>query len=252
MPKVYPTLTSQKDFRFLDMFFTRAKLNPADAMVTIPTLENLQAVIILTLVQSHGESGGGYLLCGLAVRMAQDMGMTRNMDKFKNIPSTSLYRLHVRKKAFCAVFVLDRILSALLGRSLTLNSDEIDVDFPSESDEAEVMASFLTNEDPQVAESIKRDAMRQVSDFNQLIKLSDILVSSCFFYDFQRSIFKHIFCFLEYDVLYNCQSAVQTVGCFCESFEISPIPGILERLPGSCQVDYCHWHPKIGGNRSFT
>ncbi|CAG8528580.1 13543_t:CDS:2 [Acaulospora morrowiae] len=150
-----------------DIFFDRAKAlldNDYDnARVT-----TIQALVVLSM-REYGAARvtRGWLYAGMASRMAQDLGMHRNSERWHLIKQTHEER-EEQKRVFWACFVIDRIPSAHLGRPLAIDEKDVDVDHVTSSPISTSSGSPApTNASPHaVSHSISR--------FNSLIKLCEI------------------------------------------------------------------------------
>ncbi|KAI8375235.1 fungal-specific transcription factor domain-containing protein [Blakeslea trispora] len=113
---------------FGEMYFRKVmrKLREADHS----RLCYVQATLLMAL---YLDMDGGdresleWSLVGSAVRMAQDLGLHRSCAKW-NIPASEI---EVRHRVFYGCYVLDRWLSARLGKPLTIMDRGFDVDMPS-------------------------------------------------------------------------------------------------------------------------
>ncbi|KAI8145589.1 fungal-specific transcription factor domain-containing protein [Fennellomyces sp. T-0311] len=141
-----------------DIFFERAK-RLLDDYYDVPRISTVQALLLLSTHQ-HGTMKyvRGWLYSGMAFRMAQDLGLHRNCDHW-NIPPDERER---RKRVFWCCFIIDRLISAIYGRSSTFEERDCDVPFPSDDDEDS-------------STPIDKNKPRIVESFVHLIKITDIL-----------------------------------------------------------------------------
>ncbi|GES94572.1 Zn(2)-C6 fungal-specific transcription factor [Rhizophagus clarus] len=119
-----------------DIFFDRAKAL-LDNDYDKARVSTIQALIALSLREyGVGRVTRAWLWSGMAARMAQDLGMHRNNEKWHPINLTREER-EEQKRVFWACFVLDRIPSAHLGRPLAIDEKDVDAAHPSEEEEDE-------------------------------------------------------------------------------------------------------------------
>ncbi|KAF7729309.1 hypothetical protein EC973_004565 [Apophysomyces ossiformis] len=146
-----------------DIFFERAK-RLLDDYYDIPKISTVQALLLLSCHQ-HGvmKAARAWLYSGMAFRMAQDLGLNRNCEQW-DIPPPERQR---RKRVFWCCFIVDRLTSAIFGRSSNFEERDIDIPFPSMDDDEEVKAG---NESDST-----RPPVKIVESFIHLIKLCDIL-----------------------------------------------------------------------------
>ncbi|KAI8051767.1 fungal-specific transcription factor domain-containing protein [Thamnidium elegans] len=143
-----------------DIYFERAE-KLLDASYDLPSISTVQALLLLASHQ-HGrmKSARAWLYSGMAFRMAQDLGLHRNCDRW-NISPDECER---RKRVFWCCFVVDRLASAMYGRASTFEERDCDVPFPS-VDDAEPIYGGESTESP----------VRLLDTFTNLVKVCDIL-----------------------------------------------------------------------------
>ncbi|UZO29776.1 uncharacterized protein OCT59_023235 [Rhizophagus irregularis] len=119
-----------------DIYFDRAKAL-LDNDYDKARVSTIQALLALSLREyGVGRVTRAWLWSGMAARMAQDLGMHRNNEKWHPINLTREER-EEQKRVFWACFVLDRIPSAHLGRPLAIDEKDVDAAHPSEEEEDE-------------------------------------------------------------------------------------------------------------------
>ncbi|KAI8977276.1 fungal-specific transcription factor domain-containing protein [Mycotypha africana] len=125
-----------------DIFFERARL--------LLDLEwdsfRVYTVQSLLLMSSH-QNGAlkptrGWLYSGMAIRMSQNLGLHRNCDHWNLTPSEK----EERKRVFYCCFVLDRLSSAMHGRSPMIDDRDYDTPYPSENDDDDITRTPRTME----------------------------------------------------------------------------------------------------------
>ncbi|RIA83396.1 fungal-specific transcription factor domain-containing protein [Glomus cerebriforme] len=86
----------------------------------------VQALLMLS-IQIHGQKDSvTWVYIGLAIRLAQDMGLHRDSSKWNFDERQG----EVRRRVWWACCLIDRFSSAGLGRPLAINEADCDVDFP--------------------------------------------------------------------------------------------------------------------------
>ncbi|KAL1922264.1 uncharacterized protein VTP21DRAFT_9803 [Calcarisporiella thermophila] len=160
-----------------EIFFERAKVL-LDNDYDVSRLSTIQALLLLGAhQQAVCRSSRAWLYCGMAIRMALDLGLNRNCESW-NLPKEEK---RIRKRVFWCCFVADRFISAKFGRSLSIDEREFDVPYPNDDDEEE--EDFSTPSSPATPVgsgqrgSSSPTAIRPqtVVDFKQLVRLYEIL-----------------------------------------------------------------------------
>ncbi|KNE59821.1 hypothetical protein AMAG_05277 [Allomyces macrogynus ATCC 38327] len=121
-----------------DIFLNRARQIARNILLEPPCLEYIQALLLLSFHELGFLRGSTWLISGVAIRMAQDIGLNRRMDNLSGALSISPMQRHLMKKTWAAVFVMDRFVSAVLGRPVTIHDEDCDVGWPSPDDEREL------------------------------------------------------------------------------------------------------------------
>ena len=104
--------------------------------------------------------------------MALDLGLHRNCDHW-NIPPDERER---RKRVFWCCFVVDRLISAIYGRTATFEERDCDVPFPTDDDELPVASSASSvTEGAADGENNDTSGPKIVETFVRLIQITDIL-----------------------------------------------------------------------------
>ncbi|KAL0075555.1 fungal-specific transcription factor domain-containing protein [Phycomyces blakesleeanus] len=164
-----------------DQFFDKAQAL-ISASAAHPTLSKVQAVI---LIHNHSgnmdsKSSACWLMGGLAIRLAQGLGLNRNCEEWDISESEK----QTRKRLWWALYVTDRFHSASLGRPISIRDEDNDVgypdataswrevlDLPKELDGKEITRFPSATYQPASIEG--RVEFYQL--FVQLVKLSEIL-----------------------------------------------------------------------------
>ncbi|RIA97460.1 fungal-specific transcription factor domain-containing protein [Glomus cerebriforme] len=176
-----------------DIYFDRAKAL-LDNDYDKARVSTIQALLVLSLREyGVGRVTRAWLWSGMAARMAQDLGMHRNNEKWHPINLTREER-EEQKRVFWACFVLDRIPSAHLGRPLAIDEKDVDAAHPSEDEDDEheplpfkmehvtvsstsspVSSSNSLIGSPLSSSTSHRNHAHSVSRFNHLLKLCEIM-----------------------------------------------------------------------------
>ncbi|KAI8969172.1 fungal-specific transcription factor domain-containing protein [Mycotypha africana] len=94
-------------------------------------ISTVQALMILGMFASYNckddEQTSHWFLTGMAIRTAQDLGLHRDCSKWC-IPE---YEKELRRRIWYAAYMMDRWVSAELGRPLSILDHEFDVQLPS-------------------------------------------------------------------------------------------------------------------------
>lgn len=103
-----------------DQFFDQAQTIVTTSAAT-PTMSKVQSII---LIHNHSgnldsKSSACWLLGGLAIRLAQGLGLNRNCEEW-DIPESEK---QTRKRIWWALYVADRFHSASLGRPISIRDE---------------------------------------------------------------------------------------------------------------------------------
>ncbi|KAK9764911.1 hypothetical protein K7432_007187 [Basidiobolus ranarum] len=101
-------------------FFTRAKTE-LDKQYHFSSLYTIQGLLLMSF-----NPAGGWLYLGMAVRMAQDLGLHRNIES----DSLDPIEKQNRKLAWWSCVVFDRYHSAMGGKPLAINENDFDTTLP--------------------------------------------------------------------------------------------------------------------------
>ncbi|KAG0086721.1 Transcriptional activator of fatty acid utilization [Podila epicladia] len=156
---------------FGDEYFARAK-KLVDLEYELPRQSSIQALLLMVTYRFTSAKSGGrvWVMLGMAIRMAQDLGMHRNSARWHLPPLET----EVRKRLWWSCYVMDRWVSASMGRPVEIDDNDCDVDFPAlieqdwkDSDE------FATSRETQ--EQTKMENIFAMKFFIESIKLSQIM-----------------------------------------------------------------------------
>jgi hypothetical protein len=110
-----------------------------------------------------------WLTLGLAIRIAQSIGLHIEREKLQNHPSPSQVALEMQRRTWHSLYVLDRLLSVQLGRPSAIRNHDCTVSLPSRLDDAEF--DVCRDNIPQS----QKDKPQTGDYFIAVIKLSAIL-----------------------------------------------------------------------------
>ncbi|KAG0167090.1 Transcriptional activator of fatty acid utilization [Apophysomyces sp. BC1034] len=164
-----------------DQFFDQAQ-TIVSASAANPTISKVQSII---LIHNHSgnldsKSSACWLLGGLAIRLAQGLGLNRDCEEW-DIPESEK---QTRKRIWWALYVTDRFHSASLGRPINIRDEDNDVGYPDATaswkevlDEPELNTQ---EKDPRFPSAAYRPTSVEgrveiYQLFIQLVKLSEIL-----------------------------------------------------------------------------
>ncbi|KAI8085762.1 fungal-specific transcription factor domain-containing protein [Gilbertella persicaria] len=144
-----------------DIFFERARCL-LDEYYDTPRISTIQALLLMASHQMGAmKPARGWLYSGMAFRMAQDLGLNRNCDHWSILPEER----ERRKRVFWCCYVVDRITSAIYGRSSNFEERDCDVPFPSVDDDEPIRSK----------EDSSRPSAGLLQVFIETIKVCDIL-----------------------------------------------------------------------------
>ncbi|ORX88662.1 hypothetical protein K493DRAFT_319316, partial [Basidiobolus meristosporus CBS 931.73] len=109
-------------------FFKEAK-SALDKQYTESSLQTIQALLLMSF-----NPMGGWLFLGIAIRMAQDLGLHRNLES-ENLDPIEKQN---RKLAWWGCVIFDRFHSALGGKPLAINEEDFDTTLPLELNQGEL------------------------------------------------------------------------------------------------------------------
>ncbi|KAF9068619.1 fungal-specific transcription factor domain-containing protein [Rhodocollybia butyracea] len=102
------------------------------ATLSVPSLYNLQAIVLYTLHQQNSPSQEeGWSLLSSGIRLAQAMGAHRKKVYASKLTVTD----ELWKRAFWCLYMLDRQTCLALGRPCSLHDEEFDLDLPIDCDD---------------------------------------------------------------------------------------------------------------------
>ncbi|KAG9016252.1 hypothetical protein FRB90_003606 [Tulasnella sp. 427] len=108
---------------------------------TATQLAHVQAFVLLSaFLASLNCLPQAWLLCGQAVRIAQDLGLHRSPKHLLMSPVNK----ETRRKVWWCVYGLDRMLAGTLGRPLGTEDSDCDVELPLPIDDVDLPAHFQT------------------------------------------------------------------------------------------------------------
>ncbi|GAN07925.1 nitrogen assimilation transcription factor nit-4 [Mucor ambiguus] len=142
-------------------------------------ISTVQALMLLSMFMGHGENDdedtSHWFITGMAIRMAQDLGLHRDCSKWL-IPD---YEIELRKRIWYGAYLMDRWVAAELGRPISIIDNEFDAELPSPY-ELNYTSSAQTEETESTpilileAEEALRENKPVYSAFVYLVTLSQI------------------------------------------------------------------------------
>ncbi|CAO3599944.1 unnamed protein product [Absidia cylindrospora] len=98
------------------------------AQYLIPKIQTIQALVLLSAHPTYiTKSNRNWILAGMAVRMAQDLGLHRLVTNDGCSPGS----IERRRRLWYSVYLTDRWCCCVLGRPLAIADSDCDVDLPS-------------------------------------------------------------------------------------------------------------------------
>ncbi|KAI0640400.1 fungal-specific transcription factor domain-containing protein [Trametes meyenii] len=135
-----------------------------------------------------GAMAQAWLYVGMAVRMAQDLGLHKSAEKWTSVGRNlfSKAELQERRRIWYGCVVMDKYVCAYIGRPVAICERDFDTELPLEED-AEEMEAWRPHPAPLVMDDVaesRRDEVspvpgRIISCFNECAKLSVILSQIC-------------------------------------------------------------------------
>lgn len=95
-------------------------------------ISTVQALMLLSMFSGYDgededEDSGCWFITGMAIRMAQDLGLHRDCSKWL-IPD---YEIELRKRIWYCAYLMDRWVAAQLGQPISINDSEFEVGLPT-------------------------------------------------------------------------------------------------------------------------
>ncbi|KAG0246152.1 hypothetical protein BGX31_004117 [Mortierella sp. GBA43] len=119
-----------------DQFLTHARILLQDRF-DMPSMSTLQALLILYWCQVQtGRASLRFMYVGMAIRMAQEMGLNRPLDP-KRLKDMDEREVQIRKTIWWSCYQADRWTSAALGKPMVISDVDCLVDYPSSLNEGE-------------------------------------------------------------------------------------------------------------------
>ncbi|KAJ6591306.1 fungal-specific transcription factor domain-containing protein [Mycena vulgaris] len=155
-----------------DAFLFRAKVL-LDSSYAASRASTCQALLLMGYREiGIGAMAQAWIYIGMAVRMAQDLGMQRDADgwvrgKGKEGKLFGPWEIAERRRIWYACVIMDKYVSTYIGRPLAIFERDFDTSLPSESDAEEMAEYALVGGAPR--------AGRVISCFNASARLGAIL-----------------------------------------------------------------------------
>ncbi|KAF9350304.1 Transcriptional activator of fatty acid utilization [Mortierella sp. AD094] len=113
-----------------EQFLTHARILLQDRF-DMPSMSTLQALLILYWCQVQtGRASLRFMYVGMAIRMAQEMGLNRHVDP-KRLKDMDEREVQIRKTIWWSCYQADRWTSAALGKPMVISDVDCLVDYPS-------------------------------------------------------------------------------------------------------------------------
>ncbi|KAF9172025.1 Transcriptional activator of fatty acid utilization [Mortierella sp. AD010] len=126
----------------------------------MPHIATVQALLLMSIQQmGFCENKTAWLYVGMAIRMAQELGL--NKEPSDQEQSRNRLQCELRKRTWWSVYVVERLVCVGLGRPLSLTRKDCE-------------ASFPTYEDYKGDDASGKMHTMDISNFVQLIRLSEI------------------------------------------------------------------------------
>ncbi|ORZ24898.1 fungal-specific transcription factor domain-domain-containing protein [Lobosporangium transversale] len=119
-----------------EQFLTHARILLQDRF-DVPSMSTLQALLILYWCQVQtGRASLRFMYVGMAIRMAQVMGLNRPVDP-KRLKDMDEREVQIRKTIWWSCYQADRWTSAALGKPMVISDVDCLVDYPASLSESE-------------------------------------------------------------------------------------------------------------------
>ncbi|KAG0343399.1 hypothetical protein BG005_002434, partial [Podila minutissima] len=167
-----PEITGRDPEAFGDEYFDRAK-RLVDLEYELPRQSSIQALLLMVNYRFTSAKSGGrvWVMLGMAIRMAQDLGMHRSSARWHLPPLET----EIRKRLWWACYVMDRWASACLGRPVGIDDNDCDVDYPCSMEQDWADADGNPVSPGQDVEQVKQKATLALTYFVETIKLAEIV-----------------------------------------------------------------------------
>ncbi|KAF9582311.1 hypothetical protein BGW38_000360, partial [Lunasporangiospora selenospora] len=157
---------------FGDEYFSRAK-RIIDIEYELPRQAVIQALLMMVLYRFTSVKSGGrvWVMLGMATRMAQDLGMHRSSARWQLPPLET----EIRKRLWWACYIMDRWVSAAMGRPMAIDDTDCDVEYPSAVEHDWAEYDEATSSPRENGDKSKSEQPLMLRYFIESIKLSRIL-----------------------------------------------------------------------------
>ncbi|KAF9968043.1 hypothetical protein BGZ70_007055 [Mortierella alpina] len=168
----HPEIVGTDPESFGDEYFDRAK-RLIDYEYELPRQSSIQALLLMVIYRFTSAKSGGriWVMLGMAIRMAQDMGMHRSSARWHLPPLET----ELRKRLWWACYVMDRWSSCCMGRPLGIDDIDCDVDYPSVVEEDWADADGKAGSPDEDNEKHKEELSFALRYFVENIKLAQIV-----------------------------------------------------------------------------
>ncbi|KAF9984279.1 hypothetical protein BGZ75_004133 [Mortierella antarctica] len=168
----HPEIVGTDPESFGDEYFNRAK-RLIDYEYELPRQSSIQALLLMTIYRFTSAKSGGrvWVMLGMAIRMAQDMGMHRSSARWHLPPLET----ELRKRLWWACYVMDRWSSCCMGRPLGIDDIDCDVDYPSVVEQDWADADGKAGSPDEDSEKHKEELSFALRYFVENIKLAQIV-----------------------------------------------------------------------------
>ncbi|GLB40011.1 putative fungal specific transcription factor [Lyophyllum shimeji] len=150
-----------------------------DSSYTASRPSTCQALLLMGYREiGIGAMAQAWTYIGMAIRMAQDLGMHRSADGWARAELGGRlfgeWELHERKRIWYTCVIMDKYVSAYIGRPLMIFERDFDTPLPSE-DDPEELEEWTPSSHPKNSEMPPPVPGRIISCFNASARLSGIL-----------------------------------------------------------------------------
>ncbi|KAJ3369994.1 hypothetical protein GGF31_004845 [Allomyces arbusculus] len=113
----------------------RAKMWLHRTLSSAPTLSRSCGLAMLALAEAGDHTGAAWTLAGMAIRIAQDIGLHVDLAPFPHHVHFGPRQLARARSVWWCCYVLDRLLAVTLGRPVAVRDDEMGMPLPDEDED---------------------------------------------------------------------------------------------------------------------
>jgi hypothetical protein len=156
-----PSIIREPPYKSGEPFASVAINNYLFDTFDVPSVEHVQALILLTKhMYGIGKGPRAWMFTGMAVRMAQELGLHKVDEAGSKSPKSSeilFIQKEIRRRTFWSCFLLDRFAACALGRPTLIDEEDCDLRLPCHEEIWNLEHPF---ESPLIGEYFKDDQIK--------------------------------------------------------------------------------------------